>query len=513
MSVGDCCFSSSLSTANQLAPRKDAIKYIGVTLLCLGIIAGAGVASFYLSGKKMHMVVFAAGGALVLELVAINIFISYRKKTPEKRQNAPHISQTALRISRKADQILDAQGREFARLQFKPTIPEHKRGITKPECVEICQYIEANRARIVKEVLEANRNITVESKKHKIPRTLLFALEEGNKVRDEQPSVKIYILFNKSRDGQYTHGAFKTIKLALNYDMPHVPYASFSASDPEDIDASIPQYKRSPRDMNQATMEFNGFNLTKDINGFMQCVACSEPYHNKTRERFSMISGPFPAYKRRFIVELRPKGDLLNHYQEMPLADKLRWIKKLMENVANAHRKGILIRDIKLDNILLEEDGTPIFCDLAQICHENDVNSRKQVSGTEGAVSPEYAIHIQRWHKEKPTDPAFNTIYDGIGDATQKARDIWALGVLFVEILMGVKVGAVRDNDLFTKALECAQTKKPYKLERFEIPGCNSELKSKIYDLLDRMFIVDPKKRITAEELLKESSLFNLSSI
>lgn len=67
-----------------------------------------------------------------------------------------------------------------------------------------------------------------------------------------------------------------------------------------------------------------------------------------------------------FVTEICPGGDLLTYVRKRrklkePLA---KWMfKQILEGLQYIHSKQIVHRDIKLDNILLDQNGRLIICD------------------------------------------------------------------------------------------------------------------------------------------------------
>ena len=107
------------------------------------------------------------------------------------------------------------------------------------------------------------------------------------------------------------------------------------------------------------------------------------------------------------------------------------WIvARLAEGLEHAHSRGLLHRDLKPSNILLAADGTPMLLDF-NLAVENPVGSpegeihRALVGGTLPYMSPE---HIDAFNP-CGTTPAY---------AVDERSDIYALGLIFFELLAGV---------------------------------------------------------------------------
>lgn len=111
------------------------------------------------------------------------------------------------------------------------------------------------------------------------------------------------------------------------------------------------------------------------------------------------------------VMNFAPNKDLLNYLRHSELDPEvtIKMMDQLLSSVEYLHSLGICHRDIKLENILLTENLTPILTDfgLSSIPFENKLHNH---CGSKGYVAPE-AI----------SDPQF----DGY------KADIWSLGVVF----------------------------------------------------------------------------------
>lgn len=58
-----------------------------------------------------------------------------------------------------------------------------------------------------------------------------------------------------------------------------------------------------------------------------------------------------------------PKGPLQYQYRRRSLQERLRWAAQIRETIEELHREGVVWGDAKLDNVLLDKDGTPWVID------------------------------------------------------------------------------------------------------------------------------------------------------
>jgi serine/threonine protein kinase len=87
------------------------------------------------------------------------------------------------------------------------------------------------------------------------------------------------------------------------------------------------------------------------------------------------------------------------------------------EALHHAHKKGLVHRDVKPANILLDAAGTPYVADFGLALREQDYGKRPGVYGTPAYMSPEQA--------------------SGEGDRVDGRSDVFSLGVVFYELLTG----------------------------------------------------------------------------
>jgi serine/threonine protein kinase len=87
------------------------------------------------------------------------------------------------------------------------------------------------------------------------------------------------------------------------------------------------------------------------------------------------------------------------------------------EALHHAHKQGLVHRDIKPGNILLDKGGKPFVVDFGLALREQDVGKGPRYAGTPAYMSPEQAR--------------------GEGHRVDGRSDIFSLGIVFYELLTG----------------------------------------------------------------------------
>jgi eukaryotic-like serine/threonine-protein kinase len=183
---------------------------------------------------------------------------------------------------------------------------------------------------------------------------------------------------------------------------------------------------------------------------------------------------------RSFIVmELLRGGsvaDRLRADDPIPRALALRWLHEAASALDAAHEAGIVHRDVKPANMLLDERGRLALADfgIARLAWEDQVTLTGQVLGTAAYISPEQAI----------------------GDPASPASDRYSLGVVAYELLTGER--PFRAEHFAAQARAHVEDDPPLPSER------SDDLPEAVDDVLWRALAKHPDDRwSTAEELVE----------
>lgn len=163
--------------------------------------------------------------------------------------------------------------------------------------------------------------------------------------------------------------------------------------------------------------------------------------------------------------------------------DAKRIVKQIVEGLRYCHQRCITHRDIKLENLLLDEQNNIKMIDFGfSTCIPND-KKIKIFCGTPSYMAPEIVL---------------KTEYCG------PPADIWALGVLMFTILSGqFPYRGATDEELYTKICNAS----------YHLPAEVKEtLSPEAIDLLGQLFSIDADARPSAKQILRHPWLQHIGS-
>jgi serine/threonine protein kinase/Flp pilus assembly protein TadD len=169
------------------------------------------------------------------------------------------------------------------------------------------------------------------------------------------------------------------------------------------------------------------------------------------------------------VMELVEGQNLQTYLREhiVPIAQRLQWLVQIAEGLAVAHDAGIIHRDLKLENILINKRGQAKITDLG-IAKSQDFNATltDYVAGSYCSMSPEQAM----------------------GEAITFKSDLFSLGIITYQLLCGAHPFGDTRNKLQT--MQRIISHPPTAPQKY-----NPDLPAEFIDLLGQLLSKNPDKR------------------
>ncbi|CAH6719670.1 serine/threonine-protein kinase Bck1p/SLK1/SSP31 [[Candida] jaroonii] len=163
-------------------------------------------------------------------------------------------------------------------------------------------------------------------------------------------------------------------------------------------------------------------------------------------------------------------------------------IKQVLEGLQYLHSNGILHRDLKADNLLLDIDGTCKISDFGISKRSTDIyvnNAEMSMQGTVFWMAPE----------------VIDSIVEDKKQGYSAKIDIWSLGCVVLEMFAGNRPWS---NEAVISAI--------YKIGKTKLAppipeGIKHLISAEAKDFINQCFVINPEQRPTAKELLKHDFL------
>ncbi|XP_054639417.1 protein kinase C, delta a isoform X2 [Dunckerocampus dactyliophorus] len=167
-----------------------------------------------------------------------------------------------------------------------------------------------------------------------------------------------------------------------------------------------------------------------------------------------------------FVMEYLNGGDLMFHIQEKGRFDVCRatfYSAEIICGLQFLHSKGIIYRDLKLDNVMLDHEGHIKIADFG-MCKENVFGENRATTfcGTPDYIAPEILL----------------------GQKYSFSVDWWSFGVLLYEMLVGQSPFHGDDEDELFESI------------RMDTPHYPRWINKEAKELLERLFERDPTRRL-----------------
>ncbi|XP_029006401.1 protein kinase C delta type-like isoform X1 [Betta splendens] len=179
-----------------------------------------------------------------------------------------------------------------------------------------------------------------------------------------------------------------------------------------------------------------------------------------------------------FVMEYLNGGDLMFHIQDKGRFDLNRAIfysAEIIVGLQFLHSKGIIYRDLKLDNVMLDKDGHIKIADFG-MCKENVFGDNKGSTfcGTPDYIAPEILL----------------------GQKYTFSVDWWSFGVLVYEMLIGQSPFQGDDEDELFESI------------RTDVPHYPRWITKESKTLLEQLFERDPTRRLGVVGNIRTQAFF-----
>lgn len=188
-------------------------------------------------------------------------------------------------------------------------------------------------------------------------------------------------------------------------------------------------------------------------------------------------------------LEYVPGGSvkaILDHYGRFPEQIIRNLNTQVLDGLAYLHSRGILHRDLKADNLLLDLDGTIKISDFGISKRSRDIysnNAEMSMQGTIFWMAPEVIHNVVKNEKQ----------------GYSAKVDVWSLGCVILEMFAGRRPWST--EEAVGALYKLGSSKQAPPIPDDTLPYVSTLGKN----FLDACFIIDPSERPTARELLNHT--------
>lgn len=188
-----------------------------------------------------------------------------------------------------------------------------------------------------------------------------------------------------------------------------------------------------------------------------------------------------------FVMKFYRGGELFDLFRDLrsgkislPLENRIILCRKILQAIAGVHEHGVIHRDLKHENILLDENGDPILCDfgLSTFADDDGLLGINRLAGTPDYLTPELIS----------------------GHPATLKSDVWTAGMVLYNLLTRERLPSQYCEPVYdiivSNIPQNPSWRPPF---RKPFPFQNRE----IQDLICSMLTVDPDRRITIDAALE----------
>lgn len=183
------------------------------------------------------------------------------------------------------------------------------------------------------------------------------------------------------------------------------------------------------------------------------------------------------------LMEFVPGGSvrqLLNKFEKFHEKTVQKYLNQLLQGLEYLHSKGIIHRDIKSANLLVDNEGTIKLSDFGASKYiEDSIEMNRSLKGSPYWIAPEVALR---------TGHTFSA-------------DIWSVGCVVIEMLTGNPPWSNISKSAKEVLKIVANTKYP--------PQFPSNLSKSCEEFLNMCLKIDPRQRSTLKQLLQSDFILN----
>eukprot|EP00928_Gymnodinium_smaydae_P019038 TRINITY_DN17267_c0_g1_i2.p1 TRINITY_DN17267_c0_g1~~TRINITY_DN17267_c0_g1_i2.p1 ORF type:complete len:562 (+),score=66.76 TRINITY_DN17267_c0_g1_i2:44-1687(+) len=187
------------------------------------------------------------------------------------------------------------------------------------------------------------------------------------------------------------------------------------------------------------------------------------------------------------LMEAYPRGDLksiMSHNGAFAELDALSIVDGVLQALAHIHALWIIHRDVKLENVVMKADGTPVLVDFGLSVHISEEHSLKRICGTPGSIAPE--ILLGSGCCKKSDIFSCGTVLYGVLSARMpfQRADAWSSCQACMEALVVFPDDAFAlcsngSRDLIKMMLHRSSNRRPYAKEAIgELERCQALIKA-----------------------------------